>query len=272
MFGIRGCKLLTALVVGFLLWFGLTPVGAASANISHSYHSTDSITNGSLVSLDSAHTDYVIAANSNNGKRLVGVAVASNESLLAVDPTSGSIQVAISGEATTLVSTLNGEIKVGDQIAVSPFNGVGMKASPGSSIIGLSQGDFNNQSSGATPQNVVDKNGHSQQIQVGYVQVSLSVGTAASSSQADLNGVQRLARNLTGHAVSTPRIVLSLVVALTSLLALITLVYASIYASIISIGRNPLARYAVFRTLGSVLGMAALIAGVAAVIIFFLLR
>ena len=179
--------------------------------------------------------------------------------------------MAISGEATTLVSTLNGEIKVGDQIAVSPFNGVGMKASPGSSIIGLSQGDFNNQSSGATPQNVVDKNGHSQQIQVGYVQVSLSVGTAASSSQADLNGVQRLARNLTGHA-GTPRIVLSLVVALTSLLALITLVYASIYASIISIGRNPLARYAVFRTLGSVLGMAALIAGVAAVIIFFLLR
>jgi len=40
----------------------------------------------------------------------------------------------------------------------------------------------------------------------------------------------------------------------------------------ISIGRNPLAKYAVFRTLGSVLAMAGLTALIAGLTIFFLLR
>ncbi len=53
------------------------------------------------------------------------------------------------------------------------------------------------------------------------------------------------------------------------MLALITLIYASIYGSIVSIGRNPLAKYAVFRTLGSVLGLAALTAAISCLIIFF---
>lgn len=253
---------------------GLLPAGASSANISHSYKSAESLQDGSLVSLNPDRSDYVEAANTSNAKRLLGVVVDSEDSLLAVDAQDGSAQVATSGTASALVSTINGDIKVGDQIAVSPFAGVGMKAGPSSRIIGLAQTAFSADSAGVASQQVTDKGGKQRTVYYGLVRVNISVGTASSAGNAqdNLSGLQRLARSLTGHVVSTPRIILSLVVACAALIALITLIYASIYGSIISIGRNPLAKYAVFRSLGGVLLLASLLAAVAGLTIFFLLR
>src|SRR5580658_8665210 len=120
---------LAILITGIILAiFSLTPASAASANISHSYSDTSAIPNGSIVSLDSSNPGYVQLANTNNASRLLGVALNSKDSLLAVDPTSAThtVQIATSGSVNTLVSTVNGNIAVGDQISTSPFNGIGM--------------------------------------------------------------------------------------------------------------------------------------------------
>jgi hypothetical protein len=265
-----------------LLWSGIAaslvliavcaPAGAASANISHAYHSDITIPNGSIVSIDPSQADFIQAGNTDNGSRLLGVVVASDDSLLAVDPGSGTVQVATSGNANVLVSTLNGNIKVGDQIAVSPFNGIGMKATPGSHVIGLSQTAFNADSDGSTTKQVKDRSGKTSSLHIGFTRISIAIGTASTASSTEVSGLQKLAKSLTGHTVSTARVVIALVVAVIALAALITLIYASIYGSIISIGRNPLAKYAVFRTLSSVLGMALVTGSIAALTIFFLLR
>lgn len=269
----RHLKLLLTGVGVTLLALGLSPAGASSANISHSYRSTNSVTSGGIVSLDSRQTGYVEPANTSNGAQLLGVAVAGNDSLIAVDATPGTVQVATSGTATTLVSTLNGDINVGDQIGVSPFNGVGMKALPGSHTIGLAQTAFNSATQGATSRQVTNKDGTPAQVSIGYIRLNIAIGLAnTTGGQADLNSLQKIAKSLTGHTVSTTRVLLSLVIAIVSMTALITLIYASIYGSIISIGRNPLAKYAVFRTLGSVVGMAVLTALTAGATIFLLLR
>ncbi|HVX24249.1 MAG TPA: hypothetical protein VG992_02810 [Candidatus Saccharimonadales bacterium] len=264
-------RLLIASSGVLLLLSGLAPAGASSANISHSYQADGHITNGSLVSLDPTQTDAVQAANTKNGERLLGVAVATNDSLLAVDPNAGNIQIATNGTVNTLVSNVNGDIKVGDQISVSPFNGVGMKAAPGAHVIGLAQTAFDSSTVGSTSETVTDVQGKQHQIIVGYVRLSIAVGTATNAS-ASLNNLQRLAKALTGHTVSTARIIVALIVALVGLTALITLTYASIYGSIISIGRNPLAKFAIFRTLGSVLTVASLTAVIAGFTIFLLLH
>lgn len=251
----------------------LSPAGASSANISHSYHSDGQIADGSIVSLDPGKSDYVQPANTDNAGRLLGIAVDGNDSLLAVDASPGLVQVATTGDATVLVSTVNGAIHVGDAIGVSPFNGVGMKAAPGGRTIGLAQTDFDGGTEGAHQQTVTDKNGKHKQVFVGFARLSIAVGTDNANGQLEnLNGLQRVVRSITGHTVSTWRITISLVVVAVSLLALITLVYASIYGSIISVGRNPLAKYAVFRTLGTVLGMAALTTLLASVTVYLLLR
>lgn len=269
----HGLRLFLTGVVVMLTLLGLAPVGASSANLSHAYHADGVVKNGSIVSLDPARQDFVVPANLNNGGKLLGVVVASNDSLIAVDASPGTVQVATSGSATALVSTLNGDIHVGDQIGVSPFNGIGMKALPGSRIIGLAQTAFNAKSPDATSQTVTDKQGKKSTIRVGYAQVNIAIGTNATVLSAEnLNSLQKFAKAITGRTVSTNRVILSLAVAIVALFALVTLIYASIYGSIISIGRNPLAKYAVFRTLGSVMGLALLTAIVSGVTIYFLLK
>lgn len=270
----RQIKLLLGGTISLLFIMGLSPAGASSANFSRSYNTSVSITNGSLVSLDPSRSNFVVPANSSNGQQLIGVAVAANDSLLAIDASAsnGTVQVATSGTVNTLVSNVNGAIKVGDQISVSPFNGVGMKASPSAQVIGLAQTAFSETTVGGTPERVTDKNGKTSQILVGYIKLGIAVGSASTNTDGQFNSFQKFAKSLTGHTVSTFRAVISFIVAVVATLALVVLIYASIYGSIISIGRNPLAKYAVFRSLGSVLGMAALTALVASVTIFLLLR
>jgi hypothetical protein len=266
-------KLFLTGVITALTLFGLAPVGASSANLSHAYHTDTAIKNGSIVSLNPAKQDYVVPANLDNGSKLLGVSVATNDSLIAVDAAPGAVQVATTGSATALVSTLNGDIHVGDLVGVSPFNGVGIKALPGSRVIGLAQSSFSAKSPGAISQVVTDKQGKKSTIKVGYVQVNIAVGTNATILTANnLNSLQKFAKTITGRTVSTDRVILSLAVAIVALFALVTLIYASIYGSIVSIGRNPLAKYAVFRTLGSVMGLALLTAVVSGVTIYFLLK
>jgi hypothetical protein len=251
----------------------MRPAGAASANISHSFDASSGIANGSLVSLDSSKSNYVEPANTSNGQDLLGVAVSSGDSLIAIDPAPGTIQVATTGDVDTLVSTLNGPVAVGDQVSVSPFDGVGMKAGQGDEIIGLAQTAFNSSTNGGAIESVKNKNGKISQIYVGYVRAGISIGVGSVTGTNDqLGGLQKLAQGITGHVVSTARIVISLIVATIATLALITLIYASIYGGIISIGRNPLAKRAVFRSLITVLWMVVLIATVASGIIYLLLK
>jgi hypothetical protein len=249
----------------------MSTASATSASISKSYSADGNIQAGSLVSLETGRTGYVQAANTGNAAQLLGIAVANNQSLLAVDPSSSTIQVATDGTATALVSNLNGSINVGDQIAVSPFNGVGMKAEAGSRTIGLAQTNFNSSTVGATSEKVTDNSGQSNSILVGYIRIGVSLGTANSTSS-QANELQRLGRDLVGHPISTTRAIISLIVAIVTIIAIVTLIYASIYGSIISIGRNPLAKYVVLRTLASVLAMVLVIGGVAALTIYLLLR
>lgn len=251
----------------------VTPVivAASSANISKSYKASETISDGSIVSLDVGRTDYVAPANTDNAARLLGVVLDSDESLLAVNPSqAGEVQVATSGSVNAFVSTLNGDIQVGDAVSVSPFNGVGMKAAPGQRVIGLAQTDFNGDSSSAARQQVRNEEGESTSVAVGYVKLNIAIGTNNPSESE--GALQRIARNLTGRTIPTVRLLMSAFIALIALIAIITLTYSSIHGSIVSVGRNPLARYAIFRVTGLMFILAFLIAGVAGVSIFFLLR
>jgi hypothetical protein len=244
---------------------------AASANISRAYQANGSIPNGSLVSFDSDKKNYVVPANTQNASRLFGVAVSADDSLLAVDAGSGAVQVATSGTTTTLVSDVGGTIKVGDQVGVSPFSGIGMKATSGSRIIGVAQTAFSATSDGSAHQQVADKSGKQQTITTGYIRVSIGVGVSTADTE-NLNALQRVAKSLTGKTISTVRIIIALIISLIALVALGSLVYSAIFGSIISVGRNPLAKHAIFRTLGGVIVIAIIMAGVAGVAVIFLLQ
>jgi hypothetical protein len=262
------------LITGVIMSLGaiqVAQVEAVSANISHSYSSRGSIPAGSLVSLDAQESDFIVLADPSNGNHLVGVAVNTDDSLLAVDASLLTTQVANSGTVEALVSTANGDISVGDQIGVSPFKGVGMKANAGTRIVGLAQSSFNSQSKGAVNREVTDKSGKKTTITVGFVRVSIAIGTAT-NNQNKVSGLQKLAQEIAGHPVSMARVVLSSAIAVIALVALMTLIYGAIFGSIIAVGRNPLAKFAIFRTLTSVMSMAFATAAVALITIYLFLR
>lgn len=267
----RRVSLLVGSVCTLVFAVSLMPAQAASANVSRSFQSKTALPTGSIVSLDPARSDYVELANTTNSARLTGVVVVRDRSLIAAESGPGGTQVATSGNAPTLVSDLNGDIKVGDQIAASPLNGIGMLANAGSRIIGLAQTDFNNRTEGTT-QKVKNKEGKTVDVRVGYITVGVDITNSGGTSGTNINNLQKTVQTITGRIVPTHRIIISIAVITVAVLALISLTYASIYGSIISVGRNPLAKYAVFRTLASVLGLALLIGILAAVSVFFLLR
>jgi hypothetical protein len=245
---------------------------AALANVSHSYKAVGQISPGDLVSLDSKQTGYVEAANTTNGSTLTGVAVNPSDSLLAVNPSNSTIQVATTGTVNVLASTLNGNISVGNQISVSPFSGIGMKASPGLNVIGLAQTGLNPKTSGVTKQTIQERSGKTATVWVGYVSLTINITTASTTGNGtSINGLQKVVKNLTGHVIPTIRIVISLIIIGVTLLALIVVIYSAIYGSIISIGRNPLAKHAIFGTLRAVLLMTLLVAAIASLMIYLLL-
>jgi hypothetical protein len=256
-----------------LIFFGLGSAYASSANISHSYHSDQNIPNGSLVSIDPNKSDYVELSNTSNDAQLLGVTLASKDSLLAFDPSNTTIQVATSGIVYVRVSTVNGDIKIGDQVTASPFSGLGMEAGQNRHEIGIAQTPFSYSSSQATVENVTDKNGKSHTIKVGYIRISIALGTYSTSGNgSQANFMQLLIKSWTGHTIPTSRILLSILVGFITILLAGTIVYASIYGSIVSVGRNPLAQHAIYKSVASVMVLALFTFTIASVTIYYLLH
>lgn len=268
--------LLAALIASVII--AGTAAGAvwALADVSRSFTAADNgIVAGSLVSTKSGTSDTVVLASTNNGQQLIGVVVPTDRSLLAIDSTTNKAQVAISGTADTLVSTINGDIKAGDQIAVSPISGVGMEASGSLRTIGIAQADFSSKTSGAQSRQVADKAGHNQQIYIGTIPVAISIGyssTATSTQSGLLSGLQTFAVAVAGHQVTVLQTIFSFLIVIIAIGALIGLVYGAIHGSIVSIGRNPLARESIYKSLVQVIIMAAMIALTTIVLLYLTLR
>jgi hypothetical protein len=257
-----------------LVFAGSNIVFASSVNISRSYYASTNISTGNIVSLESSNSGYVQLANITNGPRLIGVVLPSNESLLAINPNTNDVQVAINGTVNVLATNVNGNIKVGDQVSVSPFSGLGMEAASADRVIGVAQSALNSTTPNAVTEHVKNSNGKINQLKEGYIKLTIAIGngigTGAGGSQTNI--LQKYIKSLTGRTISTIRIILSVIVTLISLISLITLIYAAIYGSIVSIGRNPLAKAVIIQTLVAVVIMSAITVAITCVTVFYLLR
>jgi len=223
----------------------------------------------------SGSEESVVKTTSNNAHKMMGVVVSPNQSLLAINVLPGGVQVAVSGTADVLVSSISGPITAGDQVSISPISGVGMKAEPGLRVIGIAQHGFSPDTKDTVTQRIVDSKGVAREIHLGTIPIAISIGYAPQDSLSDVGLVgstRRFAATLVGHPVSTTRVFASAGIALVAMLLLVVVVYGAIRGSLISIGRNPLARVAIYRALAKVIFAAVLIVVVAVVVIYFILH
>lgn len=195
---------------------------------------------GALVSLKSGSARSVELATLASAGYLVGVV--DESPLVTISGDSQEAQVVLSGTTSVLVSDINGPIRAGDKITVSPIAGVGMLATADSQIVGTAQANFKSN----TTQEVSDKDGKKHTIHVGRVPIQVGVAYYQAPGSNFLPPfIQSVANSVAGRPVSLIRVLFCSVLILLSFISVAVLVYTSVRSAITSLGRNPLAAKAI---------------------------
>ena len=247
---IRTAWFLSFLAALFVGLFANTYAHAEStASISQGFKTNETdLATGAIVSLTSGSQSTVQLANTDRVNQMVGLI--GDRPLIELSNNDKEAQVVISGTTIALVSDINGNVKTGDKITASPINGVGMKATTSSLVVGTAQSDLS--SSTTTTKVVNDKRGQPQSVKIGSIPVQVNVTYYVAPE--DRNSflppfLQSLANAIAGKEVSPVRVLISTVVLAFGFISIAVLLYSSIRSSIISIGRNPLSEGAVRKSL-----------------------
>lgn len=247
----------------------------ADSTTSQGYTSQKDLAPGTMVSLDGNSRQAIVASTASNRQRLLGVVIDPDTSTVSFEGEERNVQVALNNTAHMLVSDINGEVRQGDVLSVSPIAGTGMKAATRGKIIGTAMEDF-----GAVKQSqrqsveLTEKNGRKKTFHVALITVHINVQEWAPtgvSSNAFLNSMTEIMSNISGKPVSTRQSFTVITIALLALLASSVILYSSVSSSIASIGRNPLAKGIVRRNFLYMLGIVILIISGASISIYLIL-
>lgn len=255
----------------------LLAVAAASAPtqaqaVAQSYIADTSMQAGMIVRL-ADDKSKVASVSQSDESTIFGLVVRPNDAPLSLSENKPGQQVyvATAGKYQVLVSSQNGYVKEGDYVVLSVIEGIGMKADSSSQfIIGKAVEDFNAASTTLTSTTVKDTAGNERTVKIGYVKIDISVGRNPlhKGSVSNVPGfLQKAADTIADKPVTPLRIYLGVMVILVAGIIVSIVLYAGIRTSIISLGRNPLARKSIVRNLFRVvlLGLTILIVGVFAV-------
>lgn len=250
---------------------------AAAQAVSQGYGITGSVQNGMIVMLDPNNSKKVTPLSNTSDKSMLGVVVAANDSVVSLggDTTATQVFVASSGKYDALVSNQNGAIKTGDIISISALDGVGMKANGDQSVVlgkALSSFDGVNSVSGTA---TLKTTGGTKNVSIGYIQIDISIShnpLASSTSGALPSFLSRAGQNIAGRPVSAVRLYVSIGVLVLTLFMASSLLYGGVHSSLVSLGRNPLAKKSILRGLVQVVVMGLIVFVIGLVAIYLLLK
>lgn len=227
-----------------------------SQSVSRSYNADANLQLGMMVRLKPTDKGTVEPVKQSDINGLLGVIVPANESTITLTPSDSKTKqvfVASNGRFLTLVSNQNGPIKAGDAITISALAGIGMRADANQPIIlGRAITDFNGSSNVVGKVTVKDQAGKSRDVSISRITVSVSITTNPLASRENdkvPEFLNKAAIGLVGKPVSAARIYLGLVTLLVSAFVAANLVYSGVRNGMIAIGRNPLSRKSIFRSL-----------------------
>jgi hypothetical protein len=243
--------------VAFLALLGLVFAGLASPlsaqNVTQGYSSDKVLQRGTVVSLDTEDTTKVVAATKLNQDKLHGVVVAPNDSSFTLSESNQKTFVASIGRFDTLVSTESGTIQPGDFLSISSVSGIVMKSGESDlNTIGKAAEGFDGNSNRISTLELKNGLGIVNTVAIGRIVVDIGVGPnpllkTNDSSLPEL--LERIAEDFADKPVSPARIYISIIIILTSAGIAVSLLYSGTKSSMISIGRNPLSRKSISKSL-----------------------
>jgi len=242
--------LFSGILVVMLALLSCAPVAAQSNSaIAQQFQTKDSgVTATSLVSNQKGDPNSVMLSSADSADQLAGVV--SSKALIELSDGGTGVQVVTSGLTNALVSDLNGSVVTGDKITASPVEGVGMRVTDSTVVVGTAQASLS--SVQTETREITDTQGKKQTIHIGVIPVQVSVAFYSVSSKQSAfvpPFLQSLANSVTGREVSPVRVLVAALILLLLFLSITVLLYSSVRSSIISIGRNPLSESAVRKSL-----------------------
>lgn len=221
--------------------------------VTQGYSSDKVLQRGTIVSLDSENTRKVVPANKSNQDRLHGVVVASNDATFTLSDDQEKTFVATVGRFDALVSTEAGVIQPGDFLTVSSVTGIAMKAGENDAYsIGKAIEGFDGNANAVSNAELTDSLGNTNSVKVGRVAIDVSVGFNPLLKPQDSTlpeFLQKATDAIAGKQVSPVRVYVSLFIILASASVAGSLLYSGVRSSVISIGRNPLSKKSITKSL-----------------------
>ncbi len=160
------------------------PALALSTYIAESYTSEEALPMSSIVSLKENASDSVVATNTGNVDTMIGVVIDRSDASISVsNGKDKQVQVAKNGTLQVLVSDINGSVEQGDYVTGSPINGVGMRATGSTKVIGIAQNSLTN----GVAQKIKGSDGVEQNVKVGTVTILVSVSGYIEKSENSKN-------------------------------------------------------------------------------------
>jgi hypothetical protein len=225
----------------------------SAQSVTQGYSSDKVLQRGTVVALDAGDTNKVVSATRVNQDKLHGIVVAANDSSFTLSNDTEKTFVATVGRFEGLVSTEAGTIQPGDFLTISSVSGIAMKAGEfdpytlGKAIEGF---DGTDNSVGTTE--IKDSVGNTQKVSIGRVMIDISVGSnpllrPVESSLPQF--LEKASEAIANKPVSPARVYLGIFILLSSASIAGSLLYSGARSSMISIGRNPLSKKSITKSL-----------------------
>ena len=197
-------------------------------------------------------------SNRSNIDNFVGIVTTLDRSLVTLSGEDDNVLVVNYGEVQAYISDINGEVSVGDRLTVSPIAGLLMKASSGEQFIAGTVSDdvvineFTEQ--------VLDNNQQERSTTITKQVVNLNpTHHYLETDDEDQPFLELLGESITGQPVNQLQVIAALTVLILVLVIEGSIIYGAIHGSISSIGRNPLAKKAIYKQLLQVLWLTLLV-------------
>lgn len=225
------------------------PVSLASAD--QGFYVTDtSAKPGMLMSL-SSNPEVAELATPERASSLVGIL---GEGVTSFDVQEDQVNIITDGVSSTLVSTIGGDIRVGDRITASSLAGIGSKLTGNGWVVGIAQASFDSSSTGAVKSSVTDVSGVKHDVYVGKIPVLVNVTNyndtqtpEESDSSIIPNSLQKAVDSIAGKRASQIAVILAFLMLASGFFVAALIANAAIRNAIISTGRQPLAKQAILR-------------------------
>jgi hypothetical protein len=236
------------------LAFGLLGVVsvASAQSVTKGYGSDQTLQRGMIVGLSKNNPAKVEAIDVTRLTSILGVVVNANDSPITISDDTQHIFVTTSGRYDVLVSDQEGAIAASDYITLSALGGIGMKATESeSNIIGRAATAFDGKTN-VLSSTVLSSVGGKQQA-VNIARISVDIDIAKNPLAKISNGapifLSHASNAIVGKVVSAARLYMATAALIIGTAIAGAILYAGIRGSLISIGRNPLSRRSILRSM-----------------------